>query len=213
MSLIPSLARYRLLPALILDDVGMAKDVASALIAGDLPILEVTLRTPNALSVLSELAHVEDLCLGAGTVLNVDQAKAALDAGARYLVAPGLNPQVAEFAHAQGIPLLPGAVTASEMMLALELGCPAVKFFPAEAMGGLPSLRALSGPLPQMRYVPTGGIHSGNLAAYLDNPKVIAVGGSWMLTPSLLKARDFSEITRLASEARKIAVHASSPEA
>lgn len=205
MPIIDALSQYRLLPALILDDVGMAKDVAAALKAGDLPILEVTLRTPNALRILAELAHDSTLWLGAGTVLNVDQAKAARDAGARYLVSPGMNIEVAEFAQTEDLPYIPGAVTATEMMLATDLGCPVVKFFPAEAMGGLKTLQALTSPLPDVRFIPTGGIHAANLGTYLAFDKILAVGGSWMLAAPLLKARNFAEITRLSKEARALA--------
>ncbi len=205
MSLIDALSTYRLLPALILDDVGMAKDVAGALKAGDLPVLEVTLRTPNALRVLAELAHDSTLWLGAGTVLNIDQAKAARDVGARYLVSPGMNMEVAEFAQAEDLPYIPGAVTATEMMLAMDLGCPVIKFFPAEAMGGLKTLQALTSPLPGLGFIPTGGINAANLTTYLSFNKVLAVGGSWMVAPHLLKARNFAEITRLSKEARALA--------
>jgi 2-dehydro-3-deoxyphosphogluconate aldolase / (4S)-4-hydroxy-2-oxoglutarate aldolase len=204
MPLIAALAKYRLLPALILDDVSLARDTATALKQGGLPILEVTLRTPNALRVMAALADDTELWLGAGTVLTIDQAKAARDAGARYLVSPGLNPKLAEFAIAQNLPLIPGAVTATEMMLALELGCPVVKFFPAEAMGGIKALQAITSPLPQIRFIPTGGVNTANLGAYLKLDKVLAVGGSWMVAPALLEARDFAAITRLTAEARAI---------
>lgn len=211
-NLFQALAGIRLLPALILDDVGMAGDVAQALIAGDLPCIEVTLRTPNALKVIRALSDDKRLWLGAGTVLNVDHAKAALDAGARYLVSPGLNTKLAEFALAQNVALIPGAVTATEIMLALEWACPIVKFFPAETSGGLKAMQALVGPLPQVRFVPTGGVHAGNLGTYLAFPKVVAVGGSWMVAPNLLQARDFKAITRLSAEARMIAQAAPKPE-
>jgi 2-dehydro-3-deoxyphosphogluconate aldolase / (4S)-4-hydroxy-2-oxoglutarate aldolase len=210
--LFSALAQIRLLPALILDDVGLAKDVGQALKAGDLPCVEVTLRTPNALKVISALADDKEMWLGAGTVLNVDQAKAAMDAGATYLVSPGLNPRLAEFAQKQQIALIPGAVTGSEIMLALELGCPIVKFFPCESMGGLKAMQALAGPLPQIRFVPTGGVNAQNLGAYLEYPKIVAAGGSWMVAPNLLKNRDFKEITRLSQEARDLARQVKAPE-
>jgi 2-dehydro-3-deoxyphosphogluconate aldolase / (4S)-4-hydroxy-2-oxoglutarate aldolase len=211
-SLFTALADLRLLPALILDDVGLAKDVVHALKEGDLPCVEVTLRTPNALKVISELANDKKLWLGAGTVLTVDQAKAAVDAGAKYLVSPGINPKLAEYANKHQIPWIPGAVTGSEIMLALELGCPIVKFFPCESMGGLKSMQALAGPLPQIRFVPTGGVNAQNLSTYLQFPKIVAVGGSWMVAPNLLQNREFTEITRLSKEARALAIKAPRPE-
>lgn len=210
--LFQGLSEIRLLPALILDDVTLASDIAAALKAGNLPCIEVTLRTPNALKVIRALAADSSLWLGAGTVLNVDQAKAALDAGARYLVAPGLNTKVAEYALSQGVALIPGAVTATEIMQALEYSCPIVKFFPSESMGGVKAMQALAGPLPQARFVPTGGVHAQNLAVFLNMTKVVAVGGSWMVAPALIEARNFAEITRLAAEARAIAQAAPKPD-
>jgi 2-dehydro-3-deoxyphosphogluconate aldolase/(4S)-4-hydroxy-2-oxoglutarate aldolase len=200
----PVLAQYRILPALLCDDPSLAPDIAYALRTGGLPLLEVTLRSPNALALLQALSQNSDIWIGAGTVLNVDQAKAAMDAGARFLVSPGLSPTLAEFALAQDIALIPGAVTATEIMLAAELGCPLVKFFPSDALGGVKTIRSLAAPLPHIRFLPTGGIHAGNMEPFLNFPSIPAVGGSWLVSPSLLDQRKWSEMAEGISQAQAL---------
>jgi 2-dehydro-3-deoxyphosphogluconate aldolase/(4S)-4-hydroxy-2-oxoglutarate aldolase len=197
MNFFSSLSRFRILPALIIDDAEIAADVASALKAGGLPLAEVTLRTPAAAAAMKAIAADSDIILGAGTVLTPDQVDLAVDCGASYVVAPGLNAKVVERCQHHQIPILPGACTPTEFEAALDLGISSVKFFPASDMGGALALKAYASPYSQMRFVPTGGVSSENMNEYLSLPNVIAVGGSWMCSPDLMRKRDFDAITRL----------------
>ncbi len=197
MNFFSSLSRFRILPALILEDAGIAAEVAGALKAGGLPVAEVTFRTAAAEASMKAIAADPDILLGAGTVLSPEQVDKAIDCGASYVVAPGLNRKVVERCQERGIPVLPGACTPTEFEAALELGITSVKFFPASAMGGPAALKAYASPYSQMRFVPTGGVSAQNLSEYLSLPNVMAVGGSWMCAPDLLKKRDFDGITRL----------------
>lgn len=185
------------LPVLTLEDAADAPPLAEALWTGGLSCAEVTFRSPAAVACLKALrAARPDLLLGAGTVLTPDQVVQAVDAGAAFLVTPGLNPRVVEAAQAQGIPVFPGVISPSEIERGMELGLDTFKFFPAEVAGGLPFLRALAGPYRRVRFIPTGGIHAGNLAAYLAEPTVVACGGTWLATPEQLQAGDFDGIRR-----------------
>ena len=189
-------------PVVALPDVEAALPLAEALLAGGLPCAEITFRTavaPAALPLLRQ--RFPELLLGAGTVLTIEQADQAIDAGAQFVVAPGTNPAVVDHVLARGVPMLAGIATPSEIEAALARGLDVVKFFPAEAFGGVATLKALSGPYPQVRYVPTGGISAANLAAYLALPQVVACGGSWIVKADLLAAGDFAVVTRLAREA------------
>ncbi|WP_134679327.1 bifunctional 4-hydroxy-2-oxoglutarate aldolase/2-dehydro-3-deoxy-phosphogluconate aldolase [Paracoccus ravus] len=168
------------IPVLVVKDAGKAEGLATALVAGGLPVLEVTLRTPAALDVIREMAKVPGGHVGAGTVLTPDDAKRAKDAGASFAVSPGATERLVRACEEIGLPLLPGAVTASEVMRAMEYGYSMLKFFPAEAAGGAKSLKALAGPLPQVSFCPTGGVSLGNARDYLSLPNVICVGGSWI---------------------------------
>jgi 2-dehydro-3-deoxyphosphogluconate aldolase/(4S)-4-hydroxy-2-oxoglutarate aldolase len=195
----------RLIPVVEIQDAASAGALADALIAGGLPCAEITFRTEAAAESLRRLADRAGFLLGAGTVLNVDQARQAVDNGARFIVSPGLNPRVVEFCLARGLPVLPGVCTPTDITAAFELGLTLLKFFPAEAVGGLKALKAVSAPFPMMRFVPTGGIDSGNLAGYLRHPKVAACGGSWMVKSTLIAERNYDEITRLTREAVALA--------
>ncbi len=202
---IARLAQLRLVPVIILDNADDAQPLAEALLAGGLPCAEVTFRTAAALEAISIMAQVPGLLVGAGTVLKPEQAQAAADAGAQFIVTPGFNPRVVSYCVSHGIPITPGVSNPTIIEMAIEHGLDVVKFFPAEASGGLPYLKAIAAPYGAMRYIPTGGIEPANLRDYLAFPKVVACGGSWMVKPDLLKARDWAKITALAAEAVALA--------
>ena len=195
----------RLVPVVVIDDPAAARPLAAALQRGGLGCAEITLRTPAAEEAIRVMAADPGLVVGAGTVLNAAQAARAIDAGARYVVTPGLSLEVVRHCQARSVPVFPGVATATEALAALDAGVPTVKFFPAEPLGGVAMLRALSAPLPMLRFIPTGGITPANLAGYLRHPAVLAAGGSWMVAAGLLRAGDFAEITRLTAEAVAIA--------
>lgn len=188
-------------PVLVIDDLDHAVPLAQALVAGGLPVLEVTLRTPAALAAISAMAGVAGGVVGAGTLLTPDDVRAAKAAGAVFGVSPGATPALLEASAAEGLPLLAGCATASEVMALLARGYSMAKFFPAEQAGGAALLKALSGPLPQMRFCPTGGIGLTNARDYLALPNVACVGGSWVAPRAAMIAGDWDQITRLAAEA------------
>jgi len=198
------LADNRVVPVIVSDDPGVAGPLSRALLAGGIGIAEVTLRTPNALRVLAGMAGTPGLVAGAGTVLSARQAEDAVSCGARFLVSPGYSPSVNQAAADVGVPVLPGVATATEMMRAIDDGHAVVKYFPAAASGGPAALRALSAPFGMLEFVPTGGITQASAATWLELPAVIAVGGSWMVTPDLLRSRDFTAITALALAAARL---------
>ena len=187
-------ARAPVIPVLVIEEATTAEPLARALVTGGLPVLEVTLRTPAALEAIRVMAAVEGAVVGAGTVLTRDDVLRARDAGARFAVSPGLTEALARACADADLPLLPGAVTASEVMRAAEMGFDMLKFFPAEAAGGASTLAALSGPLPQASFCPTGGVTAENATRYLDLPNVVCVGGTWLARPADLKARDWHAI-------------------
>lgn len=168
------------IPVLVVDDVAHARPLAQALVAGGLTVLEVTLRTPAALAVIAEMAKVPGAIVGAGSVLSPDDLAAATSAGARFIVSPGLTPKLGEAAIAAGLPFLPGVATAGEVLGAIEMGFSRLKFFPATAAGGLPTLRALVAPFGNVRFCPTGGITAATAPDWLTEPMVACVGGSWI---------------------------------
>lgn len=191
-----------IIPILEIDSVGRAKPLAESLLAGDLPVAEVTLRTDAALESIRIIARdVPEVIVGAGTVINRELAQAARDAGAQFLVSPGMVEDVVIWAREHQIPILPGAVTPTEMIHGIHLGLNIFKFFPTEAVGGLNAIKAMSDPFPQLRFIPTGGIKLENAAQYLQHPKIHAVGGSWMARRQMITDGKFDEITRMAKEA------------
>jgi 2-dehydro-3-deoxyphosphogluconate aldolase/(4S)-4-hydroxy-2-oxoglutarate aldolase len=203
------LAGTAVVPVLVIEEVGAALPLARALVAGGLPILEITLRTPAALDVIEAIAgEVEGVLVGAGTVLSAGQYRAAAEAGARFVVSPGVTAAVLEAAAGSAVPLLPGAATASEVMRLLEHGYRFLKFFPAAPAGGPAYLKALAGPLPEVRFCPTGGIDASNASHYLRLPNVICVGGSWVAPANAVAAGDWPQITRLARAAAALRVGA-----
>jgi 2-dehydro-3-deoxyphosphogluconate aldolase/(4S)-4-hydroxy-2-oxoglutarate aldolase len=189
------------IPVIILDEVDAARPLAEALVAGGLPVLEVTLRTPNALRVIAEMAKVPGAIVGSGTVRSPLQMEQSVNAGCRFMVSPGAPPRLLDAADEIGIPLLPGIGTPTEAMMASERGYSFLKFFPAEAMGGSPVLKAFASPLPDITFCPTGGIDAEKAKAYLKLPNVICVGGSWVMPAEAIKAGDFATIERLARDA------------
>jgi 2-dehydro-3-deoxyphosphogluconate aldolase/(4S)-4-hydroxy-2-oxoglutarate aldolase len=188
-------------PVIILDDVSAARGLAEALVAGGLPILEVTLRTPNALKVMEEMGKVSGAVVGSGTVRTAEHMRQSVDAGCRFMVSPGASPKVLDAAEKISIPLLPGIGTPTEAMTAAERGYSFLKFFPAEAMGGVPVLKAFASPLPDITFCPTGGIDLEKAKTYLALPNVICVGGSWIIPNDAIASRDFGRIEKLAREA------------
>lgn len=169
------------IPVLVIDDAAHAVPIAEALVAGGLPVLEVTLRTAAAIDVIKAMKTVPGAVVGAGTVLNADQLGASLDAGAEFIVSPGMTPKFAEAVVATGIPFLPGTANASDIMLGLELGLTRFKFFPAEASGGIAALKAIAAPFGQARFCPTGGITQATAGNWLALDAVLCVGGSWLV--------------------------------
>ena len=189
------------IPVLVLDDVATARPLAEALVAGGLPVFELTLRTPVALDVISEMAKVEGGVVGAGTLLTPQDVKNAVDAGATFGVSPGATDTLLEACEAADLPLLPGAATSSEVMRLLERGYRVQKFFPAETNGGAPALKAIGAPLPQVKFCPTGGVSPKNAPIYLGLSNTLCVGGSWVAPKDLIAAKDWSAIKALAAEA------------
>ena len=193
------------LPVVVLDDVTDAAPLARALLTGGLRAIEVTLRTPAALSAIQQIAHeVPDAVVGAGTVLTPDHVAAAAAAGARFLVSPGWTDRLLDAMRGSGLPFLPGVSTASEALGLLERDVADMKFFPAEAAGGTAYLKSLAAPLPQARFCPTGGIDADRAPDYLALPNVACVGGTWMVPKDALRAKAWDEITELACKAAQL---------
>ena len=188
-------------PVITVKDIAEAVPLAEALVAGGLPALEVTLRTPVALDAIREMAAVDGGVVGAGTLLTAKDVEAAKEAGARFGVSPGATDALLDAAEANDLPLLPGAVTASEVMRLLERGYTVQKFFPAEASGGAAALKGFSAPLPQVRFCPTGGVGLDNVSDYLSLPNTLCVGGSWVAPSDKVAAGDWDAIKALAAEA------------
>ncbi|WP_405712149.1 MULTISPECIES: bifunctional 4-hydroxy-2-oxoglutarate aldolase/2-dehydro-3-deoxy-phosphogluconate aldolase [unclassified Streptomyces] len=189
-------------PVVVLEDAADAVPLARALVAGGLPAIEVTLRTAAALDAIRAIAaEVPDAVVGAGTVISVRNVADTVAAGARFLVSPGWTEQLLDAMKASGVPFLPGVSTTSEVVALLERGVTEMKFFPAEAAGGTAYLKALSAPLPQARFCPTGGISLASAPSYLALPNVGCVGGSWMVPADAVAAKDWARVERLASEA------------
>lgn len=201
MDVLAALTQFRLVPVVVLDDVADADPLAGALVAGGLPVAEVTFRTAAAEESIRAMSARGDVLVGAGTVLTPRQVDLAVAAGASYIVSPGLSRAVVERCQEHGVLALPGAVTATEVQAALELGLSTVKFFPAGTSGGAAAIAALAAPFGDVRFVPTGGVGPANLHEYLSIPAVAAVGGSWMVPRATVNLGDFAEITRLTTQA------------
>ncbi|MFR9718791.1 bifunctional 4-hydroxy-2-oxoglutarate aldolase/2-dehydro-3-deoxy-phosphogluconate aldolase [Aeromonas diversa] len=191
-----------LIPVMVISELTQAVPMAEALLAGGISVFEITLRTPVALAAIERIAKVmPEAMVGAGTVINTAQYDAAVAAGARFVISPGMTPSLLAHAAKGCAPLIPGVATPSEVMQALEAGYDHLKFFPAEANGGTKALAAIAAPLPQVRFCPTGGVGPKNVADYLALKCVATVGGSWMLPTDVIQAGDWDEVTRLSREA------------
>lgn len=200
--LVERLSSYGVIPVVSLSKTEQAVPLAESLVAGGLPCAEITFRTAAAASAIAQIRQrVPEVLLGAGTVLTLEQLDAALDAGARFIVSPGTNPRLVEACLDRNVPIFPGVCTPTEIEAALALGVDLLKFFPAEAMGGVKTLRALSAPYRQVQFLPTGGVDARNLSDYLALPQVIACGGTWMVKPEWLEAGQFSTIETHTREA------------
>ena len=197
------IAPIDVIPVLVLDDPKIAADLAKVLVDAGLPILEVTLRTPNALKVIESMAAVDGAIVAAGTVLNASQVQDVQSAGAKFIVSPGYTEQLATAASAADLPLLPGAATASEVMQMMELGFSMLKFFPAETNGGVSALKSIGAPMPQVSFCPTGGVNITNMEDYLSLDNVACVGGSWLATQHELLQRDWQSIRQKAEALKR----------
>jgi 2-dehydro-3-deoxyphosphogluconate aldolase/(4S)-4-hydroxy-2-oxoglutarate aldolase len=202
MEIIERVQQLGIIPVVSIPAAKQALPLAEALLAGGLPCAEITFRTAAAAAAISRIkARFPEMLVGAGTVLTTQQADQALAAGAQFIVSPGTNPAVVEHCVAKNAPIFPGVCTPTEIELALSKGVDVLKFFPAEAAGGVRFLQAVCAPYRQVRFIPTGGIDAKNIGSYLALPQVLACGGSWMVKPELLNTEDFNRIRQLAGEA------------
>lgn len=208
-AVVATLLQHRLVPVIALEREADAAPLAGALVAGGLPVAEVTFRTDAAEAAIRAMARRGDVCVGAGTVLKPEQAERARDAGATFVVSPGFNPKVVQRCLDLELPIIPGVSNPTDIEMALDFGLTVVKFFPAEAFGGLATLKAIAAPYGMMRFVPTGGIGPDNVASYLAFDKVVACGGSWMVKPSLFADGNFSRVETETRAAVAIASNAS----
>ena len=199
---VEELSKIGIVPVIALDDAKDAEPLAKALIEGGLPCAEVTFRTAAAEESIRIMAEkFPELVVGAGTVLTPEQADRAMNAGAKFIVSPGLNPKVVKHCLDKGYPIVPGTSNPSDVETAIELGLDVVKFFPAEAAGGLNMIKSMAAPYTNMKFMPTGGINAGNLKSYLDFGKIVCCGGSWMVKKDMVAAGDFEGIKNLTREA------------
>lgn len=205
MDIVTRLVASRVIPVVVLHDAAHAPGLAEALVAGNLPVAEVTFRTDAAEASIRAMAARDDLLVGAGTVVTVEQVNRAVDAGARFIVSPGTSLAVVRRCRELGVPVVPGAVTATEVMTLLDEGIEIVKFFPAGTSGGPKAITALSAPFGGVSFIPTGGVGPANLHDYLDLPAVVAVGGSWMVPADRIVAGDFAAVARRCADAVALA--------
>lgn len=209
MEFVSELEKYRLAPVVKLNSSKDALPLAEALLAGGLPVAEITFRTDAAEESIRLISNkYTNMLVGAGTVVNVEQAKRAIGAGAQFLVSPGFSQSVCEYAIRENIPVLPGCCTPTEIMSAMDMGLEIVKFFPANAFGGLNTIKSLSPVFPTVRFMPTGGVSADNLSEYLACRAIIAVGGSWMVKDSLIENGKFDKIAELTGQAVEIIANA-----
>ena len=202
MNVYEKIAELKIVPVVAINDAKDAVALADALIAGGLPVAEITFRTAAGEAAIKAISEARpEMLVGAGTVTSVDQAKRAIAAGAKFIVTPGFSDEVTAYAAAQGMPIFPGVCTPTEIMMTLRYNLPVVKFFPAGNYGGLATIKALNGPFPALKFMPTGGVSASNLQEYLSYKNIIACGGSWMVKSDLISAGRFDEIQRLTAEA------------
>ena len=200
--IVQSLSRIGLVPVIKIEDPEQAVPLAKALCEGGLPCAEITFRTAQAAEAIRRITEAfPEMIVGAGTVLTTEQVDAAVEAGSAFIVSPGLNPRIVSYCLSKNIPVVPGTSSPSDMEQALELGLDTVKFFPAEASGGLKAIKAMAAPYTTLSFMPTGGINASNVTEYLSFPRILCCGGSWMVPDSLLKAADFEGIRKLTEQA------------
>ena len=206
MTVLDRLARSGVVPVVVLDKTEDAIHTANALLAGGVDVMEITFRTacaPECIKLVSE--NCPDMLVGAGTILNLEQCKLAIEMGAKFIVSPGFDAEVVSYCVENGIAVTPGCVTPTEIMAALKLGINVVKFFPANIYGGLNAMKNLSAPFGQVKFMPTGGVNTANIKEYIDAPFIHAVGGSWICPKADIAAGNFEKITTLCLEARAAA--------
>ncbi len=202
--ILDKVSRIGIVPVVKIDDLDDAAPLADALCKGGLPVAEVTFRTALAKDAMFAMKKARpDMILGAGTVLTTSQVDDAMEAGAEFIVSPGTNPRIVEYCQEKNIPVIPGCSTPSDIDVALEHGINTVKFFPAEALGGLKMIKALSGPYVDLKFMPTGGINESNICDYLANERIVACGGTWMIDAKLIKEKRFDKIEELTRSAVK----------
>jgi 2-dehydro-3-deoxyphosphogluconate aldolase/(4S)-4-hydroxy-2-oxoglutarate aldolase len=200
MTVLERLAETFLVPVVVLDDADRAADTAKALIAGGIRVMEITLRTPAGLESIEKAANAcPDLLIGGGTVLSLEQCRQAISRGAAFIVSPGFDPEIVDHCKKNDVVVLPGCVTPTEITAAIKAGLEIVKFFPANVYGGAGAIKALSGPFPKLKFVPTGGIDLKNLAEFVI-PQVFAIGGGWLCDRKLINAGKYDEITGICAQ-------------
>lgn len=201
-AILEQIQKIGIVPVVVINDEKDAVPLAKALCAGGLPCAEVTFRTAAAAGAIKAMTEAfPNMCVGAGTVLNAEQVDAAVAAGAKFIVSPGLNPNTVKYCIEKNVPITPGTSSPSDIEAAIELGLDVVKFFPAEQSGGLAKIKAMAAPYVNMKFMPTGGINAKNINSYLDFPKIIACGGSWMVPGDLISAGEWDKIEQLTREA------------
>ena len=201
-AILEQIQKIGIVPVVVINDEKDAVPLAKALCAGGLPCAEVTFRTAAAAGAIKAMTEAfPNMCVGAGTVLNAEQVDAAVAAGAKFIVSPGLNPNTVKYCIEKNVPITPGTSSPSDIEAAIELGLDVVKFFPAEQSGGLAKIKAMAAPYVNMKFMPTGGINAKNITSYLDFPKIIACGGSWMVPGDLISAGEWDKIEQLTREA------------
>ena len=206
MTVLERLARSGVVPVVVLDRAEDAVPTANAMVAGGIDVMEITFRTaaaPEAIKAVAE--NCPDMLVGAGTVLSLEQCKLAVEMGAKFIVAPGFDPEIVDWCIENGVAVTPGCVTPTEITMAIKRGLKVLKFFPANVYGGLNAMKNLAGPFVGIKFMPTGGINAGNLREYIDAPFIHAVGGSWVCPKAEIAAGNFEKITALCAEARQAA--------
>ena len=203
--ILKTISELRVIPVITIEDAENALPLGAALISGNLPLIEITFRTSSAVDAIRNLSNSSlDILIGAGTILSPEQAQWAVQAGAKFIVSPGFSKVVVNWCLKNGVIVIPGVATSTEIMMALDYGLDVVKFFPSEPLGGLSVLKSISGPFADIKFIPTGGITPKNLNNYLRHQSVIACGGSWLANRDIINTGNFQQITKLALEAYEI---------
>lgn len=203
--ILETISELRVIPVITIEDAENALPLGTALISGNLPLIEITFRTSSAVDAIRNLSNSSlDILIGAGTILTPEQAQLAVQAGAKFIVSPGFSKVVVNWCIKNGVIVIPGVATSTEIMMALDYGLDVVKFFPSEPLGGLSVLKAISGPFADIKFIPTGGITPKNLNDYLRHQSVIACGGSWLANRHIINTGNFQQITKLALDAYEI---------